>query len=75
MRMSAMREALRRLLGRAGFLAFAVLVGGAVGVIANARADTPGEGIRPGHSTHQIEGTAGRAVGTPETLRRPATGR
>ena len=71
MRMSAMREALRRLLGRAGFLAFAVLVGGAVGVIANARADTPS----PGHSTHQIEGTAGRAVGTPETLRRPATGR
>jgi hypothetical protein len=69
-----MREALRRLLGRAGFLAFAVLVGAAVGVIADARADTAGEGIRPAHSTHQIEGTA-RAVGTAETLQRPATGR
>ena len=69
--MSFMPAALRRLLRRAAILAFAVFVGGAVGVIANARADTAGEGIRPGHSTHQIEGT----IGTPEALRRPATGR
>jgi hypothetical protein len=42
--------AARRLLRRAAILAFAVLVGGAVGVVANARAQPAGDGVRPGGS-------------------------
>jgi len=45
-----MPAALRRLLRRAAILAFAVFVGGAVGVVANARAQPARDGIRPGRS-------------------------
>lgn len=45
---------LRRLLRRAGILAFAVLVGGAVGLVANARAQPAPDGIQPGRSIRVV---------------------
>ena len=70
--MDAMRAALARLLRRAGFLGFAVLVGGAVGVIANARAEPAGQGTRPAYSAQPAGATA---VSAPEAPRRASTGR
>jgi hypothetical protein len=70
--MDAMRAALGRLLRRAGFLGFAVLVGGAVGVIANARAEPAPQGTRPAHSAQPAADTA---AGAPDALRRASTGR
>ena len=46
--MSGIRAALGRLLRRAAILAFAVLLGGAVGVVAKAHAEAPGDGTSPG---------------------------
>jgi len=88
--MSFMPAALRRLLRRAAILAFAVFVGGAVGVVANARAQPARDGIRPGRSVlvlgdtnhvlvgrRSLAGVAGvNLVGlAPKTLRRATTGR
>ena len=45
--MSGIRAALGRLMRRVAIVAFAVLLAGAVGVVAKARADAPGEGTSP----------------------------